>query len=98
MAQSNTMMNTEEVETVCEDGIKLKGTLLMPDNPKAVIQFNCGTATPMKFYIPFIGYLTENGYLCCLWNYRGSEQSNELKGSDYRYLDYGTKDMPAIKR
>lgn len=90
-------METQTFEVPCTDGVKLNGKLFIPAQPKAVIQFNCGTATPMKFYVPFIEYLTENDYLCCLWNYRGSEQSNELKGCDYRYLDYGTKDMPAIK-
>lgn len=90
-------MRKEEFETICEDGIKLKGTLLIPDTPKAVVQFNCGTATKKEFYLSFLSYLTENGYLCCLWNYRGSDKSDNLKNSDYRFADYGTKDMPAIK-
>ena len=90
-------MKTEKFETICEDGIKLKGTLLIPDNPKAVIQFNCGTATKKEFYLSFLTYLAENGYLCCLWNYRGSEKTDSLKNSDYKFSDFGTKDMPAIK-
>lgn len=90
-------MQTENIEVMCEDGVKLKGILLIPENPKAVIQFNCGTATPMKFYLPFVTYLAENGFLCCLWNYRGSNQSDELIGSEFRYADYGLKDMPAMK-
>lgn len=69
----------------------------MPDSPKAVIQFNCGTATKKEFYLPFLTYLAHNGYLCCLWNYRGSEQNDQLKGCDYHFSDYGTMDMPAIK-
>ncbi len=91
-------MIDEEFETTCEDGIKLKGTLLIPDNPKAIIQFNCGTATKKEFYLSFLTYLAENDYLCCLWNYRGSEKTDNLKNSDYRFSDYGTKDMSAIKR
>lgn len=38
-------MKTENFETVCEDGVKLKGIRFIPEHPKAVIQFNCGTAT-----------------------------------------------------
>lgn len=90
-------MKKEDFETVSEDGVKLKGTLLIPDNPKAVIQFNCGTATKKEIYLSFLTHLTENGYLCCLWNYRGSEKTDNLKNSHYRFTDYGTKDIPAIK-
>lgn len=90
-------MKTEEFETLTGDGIKLKGVLLIPDNPKAVIQFNCGTATKKEFYLPFLTYLAEKGYLCCLWNYRGSDKADNLKNSSYRFADYGIKDMPAIK-
>lgn len=91
-------MRKENFETVCEDGVKLKGTLLIPENPKAVVQFNCGTATKKEFYLSFLTYLAENGYLCCLWNYRGSEKGDDLKNSSYTFSDYGTKDMPAIKK
>jgi len=91
-------MRKEDFEARCEDGITLKGILLIPDNPKAVVQFNCGTATKKEFYLPFLTHLAENGYLCCLWGYRGSERTDNLKHSDYRFADYGTKDMPAIKK
>lgn len=90
-------ITTETFETICADGVVLKGTLLIPNNPKAVVQFNSGTATKKEFYLSFLTYLAENGYLCCLWNYRGGEKDDKLKGCDYRYTDYGIKDMPAIK-
>ncbi|UZR96800.1 alpha/beta hydrolase family protein [Chondrinema litorale] len=90
-------MTQEYFETVCEDGVNLKGTLLKPDNPKAVVQFNCGTATKKEFYLPFLTYLAENDFLCCFWNYRGTLASDNLKDSTFRFIDYGTKDMPAIK-
>lgn len=91
-------MKQEDFETICQDGIKLKGILLIPGNPKAVVQFNCGTATKKEFYLPFLAYLADNGYLCCLWNYRGSCKTDNLKNSTIRFADYGTIDMPAIKR
>ncbi len=90
-------MRVDNFETTCEDGIKLKGTLLIPENPKGLIQFNCGTATKKEFYLSFLTYLAENGYVCCNWNYRGSEKTDNLKKSNIRFVDYGTKDMPAIK-
>ncbi len=90
-------MTTEPFETKCDDGVKLPGVLLIPEQPKAVIQFNCGTATKKEFYLPFLTHLAEYGYLCCLWNYRGSDEWDSLKNSSYTFTDYGAKDMPAIK-
>ncbi|MFH6946758.1 alpha/beta fold hydrolase [Flavobacterium sp. FlaQc-50] len=90
-------MKTENFETICKDGTQLNGTLFIPDNPKAVVQFNCGTGTSEKIYLSFLTYLAENGYLCCLWNYRGTKKTDNLKNSNIKFSDYGTKDMPAIK-
>ena len=55
-------MIQEDFETISEDGITLKGILLIPDNPKAVIQFNCGTATKKEFYLSFLTYLAAVSY------------------------------------
>ena len=87
-------------QTTCEDGVQLKGMVIKPVAPKAVVQFNCGTAAKKEFYLPFLTYLAENGYACCLWDYRGSGESapGTLKGCDYTYRDYGQQDMPAIKK
>ncbi len=92
-------MRTENFETACQDGIILKGKLLIPDNPKAVIQFNCGTGANKNVYHSFLNFLAENGYLCCLWDYRGSGGSSagHLSKCSFTFRDYGTKDMPAIK-
>lgn len=74
--------------------------MLIPKNPKAVVQFNCGTATNTRFYMRFLQYLVEHDYLCCLWDYRGSGESApaDLRNCNYWYADYGLKDIPAIKR
>jgi len=47
-------MKQEKFETYCADGVKLSGLLLIPEKPKAVIQFNCGTATKKEFYLKFL--------------------------------------------
>ena len=93
------MIREEKFSTTCTDGVVLKGLLLIPDNPKAVIQFNTGTAALKEFYKPFLEYLAEHDYLCCLWDYRGSGESapDSLKGCEYKFSDYGTLDMPAIR-
>lgn len=92
------MIRHESFEVYCEDGVRLRGRLIIPDHPKAVVQFNAGTAAKKEFYLPFLQFLAEHNYLCALWDYRGSGESapEDLAGCDYRFLDYGTKDMPAI--
>ncbi len=92
-------ISEEKFKVICEDGVALHGILLLPEKPKAVLQFNCGTATKKEFYLSFLYYLAENGYVCCLWDYRGSGASapKDLSKCSYTYSDYGIKDMPAIK-
>lgn len=88
----------ETIEIPCDDGIKLAGELLIPERPKAVVQFNCGTAAKRGVYIKLLTYLCENGFLCCIWDYRGSGESDgALRNSRITYSDYGTRDMPAVK-
>lgn len=93
------MHTTQPFSTTCTDGVTLHGLLLLPDQPKAVVQFNGGTATKKEFYLPFLEYLAGHGYVCCLWDYRGSGDSAppDLSRCDYTFRDYGLQDMPAIK-
>src|SRR5690625_57984 len=92
-------MQIETIEIICEDGVRLSGELLIPPSPKAVVQFNAGTAAQRGVYRAFAQYLVEHGYLCCLYDYRGFGRSKKgtLKGSEIRYVDIGTKDLPAVK-
>lgn len=94
------MITRQNFETKCADGVILRGFLLIPAKPKAVVQFNGGTAAKKEFYLPFLTYLAEHDYLCCLWDYRGSGDSApaNLKECSYTFRDYGMKDMPTIKK
>ena len=93
------MIEKEKFSVICADGVVLRGLLIIPANPKAVVQFNGGTATKKEFYLPFLEYLASQNYLCCLWDYRGSGESapESLAKCEYHFLDYGTKDMPTVK-
>lgn len=93
------MLTTEKFSTICQDGVVIHGVLIIPDSPKAVLQFNGGTAAKKEFYLPFLNYLAENGYLCCLWDYRGSGDSapSNLGKCLYNFQDYGLQDMSAIR-
>ena len=93
------MVTQEKISVTTVDAVQLKGILLLPEKPKAVVQFNAGTGAKKEFYLSFLKHIAENGYLCCLWDYRGNgeSRSGSLKGVDYNMLDYGTKDIPAVK-
>jgi predicted alpha/beta hydrolase len=67
-------------------------------SPKGVIQFNSATATPKEFYIPFAEFLSANGYIVCLYDYRGickSTPKDGLSKHKIHYLDWVT-DMDSI--
>lgn len=93
------MITQEKISVQCADGITLRGVLLLPATPKAIVQFNCGTGAKKEFYLPFLEFLAQHGFACCLWDYRGSgESAVELKDCNFSFLDYGRQDMTAIKR
>ncbi|WP_194972684.1 alpha/beta hydrolase family protein [Aquiflexum lacus] len=89
----------ESFQAICSDGVVLKGILMIPEKAKAVVQFNGGTAAKKEFYLPFLEFLATEGFICCLWDYRGSGDSapDNLKNCNFTFSDYGLKDMPTIK-
>ncbi len=93
------MTSKESITIKCKDGLSLQGYLLIPPKAKAVIQFNAATGAKKEFYLPFLNYLADQGYLCCLWDYRGSGESApaQLKDCTYTLRDYGILDMTAVK-
>ena len=92
-------MKKENFSITCSDNVRLGGVLFIPDHPKAVVQFNGGTAVRKDFYFPFLEYLAGQGFICCAWDYRGSGDSapEDLRNCDHYFRDYGLKDMPAIR-
>src|SRR5699024_1509872 len=79
---------------------RLAAELFIPQAPKAVVQFNPGTAAKRGVYRKFLIYLAEQGFLCCIMDYRGFGESRPatLKDSTITYSDIGMKDMPAVKQ
>ena len=88
----------KSIKIICEDGVKLAALLLEPENPKAVVQINGGTAFKKEFYLSFAKFLAENGFVAIVYDYRGCCESAppDLATCDYSFLDYGLKDMPAV--
>jgi predicted alpha/beta hydrolase len=83
---------------VCKDGVTLSSILLEPENPKAVVQINGGTGFPKEFYLSFARFLAEQGFVSCVFDYRGTCASapEDMRHCEYTFLQYGTHDMPAV--
>ena len=93
-------MKQEKFKIKCEDGVELSAILLIPSGqPKAVVQINSATAVPKEYYLPFANYLVENGFVVCVFDYRGvceSTPEGGLRGCKYDYVMLGQLDMPAV--
>lgn len=69
-------MNEITITIPTPDGFNLSGVLYeYQGHPKAVVQFNIGTGMRKDFYGNFARYLAENGFIVCLWEYRGMGKS-----------------------
>ncbi|MFN8349113.1 MAG: alpha/beta fold hydrolase [Spirosomataceae bacterium] len=77
-------MNTIDITLPTPDGYTLSGILYeYPSQPKAVVQFNIGTGMRKEFYANFARYLAENGFIVCLWEYRGMGRSRPLLKEEF---------------
>jgi len=69
-------MTTTNVLIPTPDGFDLSGIFYEYDRtPKAVVQFNIGTGMRKEFYSNMATFLANNGFIVCLWEYRGMGQS-----------------------
>jgi predicted alpha/beta hydrolase len=88
----------EKLQITTLDGQQLMAALKMPETtPKAVVQINMGTAARKEFYFSFVEFLAKNGYVACVFDYRGTGfNAEQLKNCNYEYIDYGLQDIPAV--
>ena len=93
-------MTQSKIKIKCSDGIELSAIVLVPDGtPRAIVQINSATATPKEYYLNFAQFLTENGFIACVFDYRGvceSTPEDGLRGCKYDYMMWGQLDMPAV--
>jgi predicted alpha/beta hydrolase len=81
------------------DGFLLSAILLEPDNSsKGVILLSGGTGIKKEFYLNFARYVCEQGYVVCLFDYRGIGGSRpvSLRGFNAHNHEWGQKDMAAM--
>jgi predicted alpha/beta hydrolase len=88
----------QPVEILAQDGFKLKGYRISPENPKAAVLICGATATSQRFYFGFARWLAKQGYSVLTFDYRGMAESLNVasaKDSQARKQDWGELDMPA---
>lgn len=77
-------MNKINVTIPTPDGFSLSGIIYeYPGHPKAVVQFNIGTGMRKEFYSNLVQYLAENGFIVCLWEYRGMGKSRPYHKEEF---------------
>lgn len=81
------------------DGFDLSAVLYeYPGQPKGVVQFNIGTGMRKEFYGNLARYLAEQGFIVCLWEYRGMGKSRPKEKKAFaaiRMQDWA-KDMSEV--
>ncbi len=69
-------MNEINITIPTPDGLSLSAIIYeYQGNPKGVVQFNIGTGMRKEFYGNLASYLADNGFIVCLWEYRGMGKS-----------------------
>ncbi len=91
-------MSSEAIELSAADGFKLGGTLHRPSGvPRAVVLVHPATAVPERLYLPFAGFLAEQGFAVLTYDYRGIGRSRprSLRGFAARMRDWMELDVAA---
>lgn len=93
-------MEPKAIEIQCGDGVRLGGHWwprhFAPE--QGVVIINCATGVQSRFYHAYARFLSEHGYYALTYDYRGIGLSRpeRLRGSDYRWRDWGGKDFAAV--
>ncbi len=62
-----------------QDGLRLDGLLIAPEEKKAILQISHGMCEHKERYIPFMEYMAGQGYLCVIHDHRGHGKSVRSK-------------------
>lgn len=94
----NLMTQAEKIKISCADGVQLSAILCIGAQPKAVVMLSGGTGFKKEFYLPIAHYLAEHELATMVYDYRGTGESKpeNMRNCDYKFLDCGQKDMPAV--
>ncbi len=58
-----------------QDGLTLDGCMIIPEQPKGILQISHGMCEHKERYIPFMEYMAEKNYVCVIHDHRGHGKS-----------------------
>lgn len=93
---------SSEVRIECRDGLVLRGHLWpgLGVEPAGSVVINAATGVLARYYHPYARFLAASGFDVLTYDYRGIGQSRpaSLRGSGYRWRDWGEQDFDAALR
>ena len=93
---------SQPVSIPCRDGVVLGGHLWRAEmeRPEGRIIINPATGVLARYYHRYAQFLTRHGFDVLTFDYRGIGQSRpqQLRGSGYRWRDWGEQDFAAALR
>lgn len=91
----------QPVDIGCADGVVLRGQL-WPAAGEAIgtVIVNCATGVAARYYHRYARFLAGHGFDVLTWDYRGIGLSRpvRLRGSGFRWRDWGMLDFEAVLR
>lgn len=93
------MIDEEELTIVTQDDIHLSTLLISPSvEPLGVVQFHAGTVIRKEFYLKFARFLSDQGFIVVLFDYRGvgGSRPTSLRRFNASIYDWGRKDATAV--
>lgn len=100
MVMTEMVLSRTETEFVTEDGVTLKGTIIAPETPEAVMAIHPATGYLARFYADFAEASARQGWAVLIYDYRGQGRSrtHALKDDPSTMMEWGRYDMPAACR
>lgn len=75
--------------TSAQDGMPLRGMMVIPAHPRAVLQIAHGMCEHKERYLPFMRYMADRGYLCVIHDHRGMVRADGRRLRQSRYPEKG---------
>lgn len=92
------MTSQKSVDIVAPDGLRLQGTLFVPEHPVATVLLCSATGIKQQFYWSFAQWLRAQNHVVLTFDYRGigaSLHGRSVRDSPAKKHEWGIYDMPA---
>ncbi|WP_459460093.1 alpha/beta hydrolase family protein [Rhizobium sp. No.120] len=96
---SSSELRSQQISISCDDGVVLGGHLWLAKTarPEGSVIINSATGVLARYYHRYAQFLAQHGFDVLTYDYRGIGQSRplQLRGTGYRWRDWGERDFDA---